>query len=161
MCAVNPFMQGAVFCYPENIINAPIWENPLVTRNDKPIKMTAFANISEKIKTMSDFYRPGTTTLYTKDELETVYSINISRESYIELKYIFHIACRKLGSNDSCPMPTFRPSQPLLIQIANKTIKGCSVYYKFLRKKLNLKTNLSVRENKWHNELGQNLGANY
>ena len=121
--------------------------------------MTAFANISAKIKTMSDFYHPGTTTLYTKDEL--VYSITISRESYIELKYIFHIACRKLRLSDSCPMLNFRPSQPLLIHIANKTIKGCSVYYKFLRKKLNLKTNLSVRENKWHNELGQNLGANY
>ena len=123
MCAVNPFMQGAIFCHPENIINAPIWENPLITRNNKPIKMTAFANLSEKIKTMSDFYHPGTSILYTKDELESIYSMTITQESYIELKYIFHISCRKLGLNVSCPTPIYRPSQPLLIQIANVTKK--------------------------------------
>ena len=161
LCAVNPFMQGAIFCHPENITNAPIWENPLITRNNKPMKMTSYANLSEKIKTLSDFYYPGSTILYTKEELEAVYDVTISQESYIELKYIFHIACRKLGLNDTYPRPTFRPFQPLLIQIANVSLKGCSSYYKFLRKKLNLKTNLSVRENKWHNELGLTFGADY
>ena len=26
LCSVSPFMQGAVYCYPENIATAPIWE---------------------------------------------------------------------------------------------------------------------------------------
>ena len=87
--------------------------------------------------------------------------VAISQESYIEVKYIFYVACRKLGLNHICLNPTFRPSQPLLIQIANVTKKGCNAYYRFLRKKINLSTTLSEREGKWHNELGLTLGTEY
>ena len=45
LCSVSPFMQGAVYCYSENIATA----------------------------TMFDFYRPGTSVLYTRAELETSY----------------------------------------------------------------------------------------
>ena len=40
-----------------------------------------------------------------------------------------------------------------MIGIANLVQKGCNVYYKILRKKINLNTPLTVREEKWHNEL--------
>ena len=41
---VTPFMQGAIFCHPENISIAPIWDNPLFTRNNKLLKSTEYPN---------------------------------------------------------------------------------------------------------------------
>ena len=40
--AVNHFMLGALFCYPEMFIFSPIWDNPMVTRNDKTLKRSNF-----------------------------------------------------------------------------------------------------------------------
>ena len=51
------------------------------------------------------------------------------------------------------------PSQPLLINIATLTRKGCSSYYKILRKKQNLTFSLVDRESKWHQELGKVYGV--
>ena len=36
MCSVSPFMQGALFCHPEKLVTAPLWDNPQITRNNKP-----------------------------------------------------------------------------------------------------------------------------
>ena len=87
---------------------------------------------------MSDFYYPGTSVLYTRAELETTYEINLSEETYIEVQFIFRLARRKIGLNDIYTLTTFCPFQPFLIHLANITKKGCSPYYRFLRKKINL-----------------------
>ena len=94
--AVSPFMQGALFCHPEKLLIAPFWDNPSISRNNKPIKQTAFPNLAHKINPISDFYRPGSGTLLTKAELETNYQITLSEETLLELHYIIKTARRSL-----------------------------------------------------------------
>ena len=161
LSSVTPFMQGALFCYPEKIVIAPIWDNPIVTRNNKPLKMSDFPGVSHKLYTMSDFYEPGTFHPYSRAEIETKYEININDATLLELHYIFKIARIKLGLGDIHSLPTFLPSQPLLINILNLNQKGCNVFYRLLRKQLNLKTTLSIRENRWHTELQQTFGVDF
>ena len=67
---IGPFMQGALFCHPEKLLYAPFWENPNILRNNKPIKTNAFPYLSEKIKTMSDFYKIGTSSFLSKAVLK-------------------------------------------------------------------------------------------
>ena len=154
-------MQGALFWYPEKIVITPIWDNPIVTRNNKPLKKSDFPGISQTISTMSDFYEPGTFQHHSRAEIEARYGINISNESLLELHYIFKISRRNLGLRDDQAFPTFLPSQPLLINILNMSQKGCSLFYRLLRKHLNLKTSLSTRENRWHTELQQTFGIEF
>ena len=134
---VNPFMQGAILCYPENISVAPIWDNPLFTRNNKPLKRTQYPNISKKINMIADFYRPGTNNVFTKTELEERFDVVMSDDLYIELKYIFKNACRSLGLVDNFCHSTTLPS------LANKVKKGCNIYYKFIRKNINMRNHFS------------------
>ena len=93
--------------------------------------------------------------------MEARYGINISNESLLELHYIFKISRRNLGLRDDQAFPNFLPSQPLLINILNMSQKGCSLFYRLLRKHLNLKTSLSTRENRWHTELQQTFGIEF
>ena len=158
-CSVTSYMQGAIFCNPEKILVAPFWDNPTITRNNKPIRKTAFPAVSCKINTISDFYRPGSVIKLSKDELEDTFGVEISDEVFIELHYIIKTVFRSLGMRDICSVATFLPSQPLLINIANSTKKGCNVYTRLLRKKNNLSRNLSSRESKWHTELQRTFGA--
>ena len=152
-CSVTPFMQGALFCYPEKIFIAPIWDNPNITRNNKAIKKSTYPILSQKVSTMSDFFHPESGVLLSRIEIERRFNFVLEEETYLEFQYIFRIARRILGLNDEYKIKNFLPSQPLLINIANLTKKGCSSYYRILRKKLNLSTTLSERENKWHIEL--------
>ena len=158
---VNPFMQGAVFCHPEKIFIAPLWDNPTISRNNKAIKTSAFPNLSHKIKTISDFYQTGTRTLLTKQEIEDKYQIILSEESLVEFHYIIHTTLRSLEINENTLEPIFLPFQPLLINIANLTKKGCNLYCKFLKKRRNLSTSLSERESKWHTELQATFGTEF
>ena len=154
-------MQGALFSYPENIVIAPLWDNPQITRNNKPLKKSSFPGVSKKMSTISDFYHPGTIIYLTREEIEQKYMIIMTDENYIEFKYIFKLARRNLGLCEEVRTPTFYPFQPLLINVANLVKRGCNVYYKLLRKKINLKTTLVEREDKWHRELNCVYGIEF
>lgn len=109
--------------------------------------------------TISDFYQPGSSIFLTRAEMETRYEMTLNEETYIEFQYIFKTARRNLSIPDNVLIPTFRPFQPLLISIVNQVKKGCNVYYRFLRKKVNLNTTLTERESRWHNELNCTYGV--
>ena len=96
-CSVELFMQGALFSYPEKIQIAPIWDNPLITRNNRAIKKSAFPTLSGKLITVSDFYRPGTGTLLAKAELERGFDIEVTEEDLIEMHFIIKQSRRNLG----------------------------------------------------------------
>ena len=68
---------------------------------------------------------------------------------------------RKLGFPADRKFECQRPVQPLLIHLVNFTKKGCSAFYRFLRKKINLATSLGVRENKWQVELNCFLSTEF
>ena len=161
LCNVNLFMQGALFCYPEKIFTAPFWDNPNILQNNKAVKKLSFINISSRIKTISDFYEPGTSRLFTKDQFENAHNLQINNDDFLELNYIIKSALRKLGLQDNHDICTFLPSQPLLIDILSLTKKGCSTYSKLLRKKSILTRNHSKPENKWHRELGCTFGIEF
>ena len=161
LCSVTPFMQGAVFCYPDKMLMAPFWDNPIILRNNRPIKKTVFPTISSKINAISDFYSPGTQNLYTREELENVYNLEVSNESLLEIHYIIKLALRNLGFKDNQSIISFLPTQPLLINILNMTKKGCNVYCRLLKKKSNLNQTLTPSETKWHSELNRTFGTTF
>ena len=70
-------------------------------------------------------------------------------------------ARQRLSIQPGCTTEPYYPSQPLLISIANLTRTGCSAYYKLLRKKKNLSNSTSIREAKWHTELGCIFGIEF
>ena len=90
LCSVTPFMQGALFCHPEKIFISPFWENPSITKNNKPIKKSAFPTISRKINIIADFFHTGCGTgeLLTQDEFQQKHDCIIDTETFIELHYI-------------------------------------------------------------------------
>ena len=55
----------------------------------------------------------------------------------------------------------YRPSQPLIIAIANSVKKGCNKYYSYIRRKDNINSTVKEREVKWHQELGYTLGVRF
>ena len=161
LCSVTPFMQGALYCYPEKLFEAPIWDNRNILRNNKPIKKSAFPTISAKINTISELCIPGTGNLYNKAELENNLELVVSDEDWTELKYIIKLANRSLGIQDDHQFTNFLPRQPLLIELLNLTKKGCNVYNRILSKKNNLERALSVTETKWNQELNCILSPDF
>ena len=154
-------MQGAIFCFPEKILLSPFWDNPALTRNEKPIKGIHFPEISQKIKVLSDFYKPNTNKLFSKQELESRFELNIPENTYTELRFIINSAVQKVGLRpENLPIIQL-PQQPLLVNIATLTKKGCRPYYRMLNKKKNLANALVERELKWHNELGKTFGVQF
>ena len=99
--------------------------------------------------------------LNTREELLAKDNTVISQETLVEIHYIIKNARRNLGLQVDISSEIVLPFQPLLMNIVNLTKTGCSVYYRMLRKKTNLKTTLSARENKWHLELGCTFGVDF
>ena len=161
LSGVFPFMQGGIFCHPEKIFNAPLWDNSMISRNNKAIKASTFPGFSHKIKTISDFFKEGSCDLLTKIELETKYQIELNEEDILEMHYIINTTFRNLGINMRNSSSPFPPTQPLLINLANISKKGCSSYSRFLKKKKNLNTPLTAREEKWHSELQTVFSINF
>ena len=154
-CSVTTFMQGALFCYPEKIVSAPFWDNPSISRNNRAIKTTIFPSLAMKISTIADFYIPNTSQLYTKEQFEVRYDVELSDNDFTELKYIIKTAFANLGlRNENNNIFVHLPTQPLLIAILNLTKSGCSTYSKLIRKKSNLSRTQYKSERKWHIELG-------
>ena len=160
-CSVNSFMQGAIFCNPEKIVTAPLWDNPMIKRNNKPIKRNAYPILSSKLSTISDFYKPCTSTMLTRYELENSFDIAVNEETFIEFQYILKTAMRSLGIQDNTEISTIQPFQPLLISLVNSVKTGCNLYYKYIRKKVNMSNSLVERENRWHNELNCTFGTDF
>ena len=133
----------------------------MISRNNKAIKPSIFPNISQKIKTVSDFFQAGSDILLTKLELENKYQIEISEETLIEMNYIINCTFRGLGINQTNCISPFLPVQPLLINVSNVSKKGCGAFSKFLNKNKNLNTPLADREAKWHTELQTQFSINF
>ena len=115
----------------------------------------------DKITAISDFYVPGTSQLYTKEQLENKHHIEIDNNDFIELKHIITTSFRKLGLANEPNIATFLPTQPLLISVLNLTKKGCGAYSRLLKKKSNLRRILSKSESKWHAELGCTFSVDF
>ena len=87
------------------------------------------------------------------------YGVNVDENDYIEIRYIINLAFQKLRLPAHKVMNAVQPYKPLLIDIALSTKKGCSFYYKIIRKGKNLSINMAIREQKWHLELGKTFSV--
>ena len=159
--SVKPIMQGAIFCYPEKILQSTFWDNPKILQKNKPIKKQTFPIIANKIDLIADFFKPQTTELMNLQDLNNVYGIILDENTFIELQYIIKTSLQSLGLNTGQLSEIFLPLQPLLVNISLLSKKGCNKYYKLLRKKKNLVNNINIREKKWHSELSCTLGINF
>ena len=75
------------------------------------------------------------------------------------MRFILKSSFDKLGFEiDIIPFVEL-PYQPLIVNIATSTRKGCSSYYKLIRKKKQLTRTQATRENKWHVELNKTYGV--
>ena len=153
--------EGAAFCYPEKFLSTPFFHNNLVMRNNKVVKEVDFPELSGKIETISDFYIPGTTTLFQWVDFCDHYECNISEEKFIDIRYIITLAVQKLKISSNRLIPASRPIKPILIDIALMCTKGCRPYYLLLRKKNIILNKIYKRESKWHQELGYNLSIEF
>ena len=157
---VVSIIQGAIFCHPEKILLTSFWNNPLVTKN-RPIKESDFPNISQHFKYFQDFFEVGTKDLVSKAAIEEKCNIQLSLETYIELKYIIKTSLQKIGlRQDNLPLVQL-PIQPILINIATLVNKGCNIYYKLIRRKKVLNCSIQDREAVWHQELQTTFGIQF
>ena len=153
--------EGAAFCYPEKIISSPFWHNTLVLRNNKTIKESDFPEIVGKVFTLSDLFYPGTNKIMEWVDFCERYACNISHNKFIDVRYILKLAVQKLHLSDVRLNSASSPQKPFLIDMSLCTVKGCSMYYKILTKKSVLHNKISVRETKWHEELGTHFSINF
>ena len=147
---------GSNILLPRAIFIFYLWDNQLIVWNNRPLRKLDYPLLSN-IDTIADFYHPISGILKTRDELEDSMKCVIDNDTYIGFLYIINCAKRKIGIEASTSLATQLPFQPLLVQILTFVRKGCSFYYRMLRKKWSLETSLSSREEKWHEELGMVL----
>ena len=159
--SVTQFMQGAIFCNPEKILVAPLWDNPLFQRNNRALKRSDFPLISHTINCMADFFHPNTNKPKTRDEVESTMNCNLDLDTFTDLKYVMKLSLRSLGLSETFSLPTFLPFRPLLIDMANASRTGCNQYSRFLRKHINMNSSLFMREEKWHRELNLNFSQSF
>ena len=152
--SVTDITEGASFCCPEKLLSSPFLYNNLVLRNNKVINERVFPELTGIVSTLSDFYLPGTNQLMEWEEFKNYWNCNISREKFIDIRFILKLAIQKLKISSNKLLAANRPFRPFLIDLAMSTKKGCSLYYKWLRRKAILTNKIVKRERKWHEELG-------
>ena len=97
----------------------------------------------------------------SREDLQLKYNTQISTNSYIELSYVIRTTLQKIGLRlENLPIVQL-PIQPILVNIATLTERGCNRYYKLLRKKKNLSSTIHEREAIWHKELNSTFGVQF
>ena len=146
--------KGAAFSCPEKFLTSPFLHNSLVLRNNKIINEKIFPEIIGKVSTLSDFCLPGSNILMDWNQFCEHWGCDISQEKLTDIRYIIKLSIQKLKISNNRLNGANRPMRPFLIDLALSANSGCSLYYKWLRKKAILSNKLEKRENKWHKELG-------
>ena len=82
----------------------------------------------------------GTNDLLTKDAFNDKFDCNISSEDLTDIHYVLKTSFQKVGLQ-SFPVLPQQPTQPLLINIARLSSKGCSKYYTLLTEIMTRKPN--------------------
>ena len=106
-------LHGALCSAPEKLLLTPLWDNPEVTRNNKPIPTKAFRMLSHHIRIIGHLYEPGTNIMMSRQTLKKTYNIILDEASYVDLRYIVNSAFNKLEMKSrDIPMVIF-PMQTL------------------------------------------------
>ena len=90
-----------------------------------------------------------------------MYNVDVTEDDYIEIRFIINLAFQKLKLRSTRVLPAVKPFKPLLIDIALSAKRGCSLYYKLIRKSKDMSNNMVIREQKWHMELNQTFSISF
>ena len=161
MASVQKIAEGAVFTFPEKIGHSSFWHNSLVKRNNRVLTPANFPGISGLVSTISDFFRPCSNEIMNKNEFCNMYNVDVTEDDYIEIRFIINLAFQKLKLRSTRVLPAVKPFKPLLIDIALSAKRGCSLYYKLIRKSKDMSNNMVIREQKWHMELNQTFSISF
>ena len=151
--SIIPTMQGAIYSRPETILTAPFWDNIYFLRNNRAVKKGDFPVWASKIRTVNDFFHPGSSRFLNREDWLLIHGSEVKQEDITEVKYIILSSFNRVGLEDGKVIAPLLPFRPLLIDIANMVPKGCSYYSKLLRHKSDAMKSLSRREQKWQEEL--------
>ena len=95
LVSISLVTEGSAFCYPEKILDHSFWHNPLVKRA-KIIKYSDFPELKNKINTLADFFIPYTNTIMSYGHFCEKYSVQLSVEKYIDIRFTINLAIQKL-----------------------------------------------------------------
>ena len=84
--SVGPVVEGSIFCSPGKLIDSSFWHNPFIKRSTI-IKYANFPEISDKIRTLADFFYHGTNEFMQYNHFCERHSCNISEEKFIDIRY--------------------------------------------------------------------------
>ena len=91
------------------------------------MKEDMFLILATKVKNVADLYIPGTADILTREWMEK-HRIIIPEEVVIEIRYILKQSINKLGLTELRINAPNLPYRPLLIEIVNMSLKGCSFF---------------------------------
>ena len=161
LSSIIPIMQGAIYCRPEIIMTAQFWDNSNLLRNNKPVSKNVFPAWADKIRTVNEFFYPGTTAFMNREEWLQIHGIEVREEDITEIKFIIKSSFNRFGLDiEKTPAPYF-PFRPIIVEIANVVPKGCSYFSKLLKHRSDSKKSLENRERKWQEELDCTLSVDF
>ena len=76
---------AGIFAYPERFLSLPLFQNKVILRNNKVLREKDFTELTaSSLTTVSELFKPGTTTLMQYDEFRMAANCQISFEKFIE-----------------------------------------------------------------------------
>lgn len=134
LISAQKIAEGAIFTFPEKIAYTSFWYNPFIKRNNRIVTPANFPTIANYVSTVSDFFYPFTNQFMTKNDFCNKFRIEVADDDYIEIRFMINLALQKLRFPLHKVGRAVQPFKPLLIDITLSTSKGCSLYYKLIRK---------------------------
>ena len=125
----DKFLRGGIFCSPHRIFLTPLWDNPFILLDGKPIPQNKFASLGQKLKYIYEFYDPLTGSRKTSLDINRMYKTKLTQDQ----------ALIGVGLQKNCPFEYQAPIRPALLEIANLTGKGSKPFYNLIRAKNTLR----------------------
>ena len=122
---IEPIQEAALFSYPEKILLASFWDNPLVKKNNRVITWRMFPEIAGAVTKLGDFFKPNSCDFLTLEEFNNKYTVDLSLEKFIDIRFTITRAFQFLGIKKDDIIEQCEPSQPLIVSIASMATKGC------------------------------------
>ena len=81
----DKFLKGGIFCTPQRLFLTPVWENPYVLLEGKPIHTNKFASLGKKLSFIYEFYNQKTGTRKTRLEINRQFNTKLTQEKFNQI----------------------------------------------------------------------------
>ena len=155
--ALKDIMPLYVKVNPQKLIVSNIWNSSFFLKNRTPCKERSFRQLFGKVQypiELMEFVN-GRWEFLPYNQIVARFG-HIPENDYISLKVVIQQSFQKLGTYPKEEVK--RPFQPIIVQIANISVKGCNRWAALLKNKNNCNKTLLERERKWEHRLGRMQG---